>query len=114
MHVLKKREINLEEKNSSMSLKKEEELLVFELNNQKDSFKLLIILWNRGKLYGERILKEGMNDRTLIRVRDLLLKFNLIKVTPLDGSRRLYYELTPKGKRVVEKVVDLERQLMAD
>jgi predicted transcriptional regulator len=72
------------------------------------------MLWNLGTLYGTRIQRLGINDRTLIRVRELLLKLKLIKVTPIEGSRRLNYELTPKGKRVVEKIVDLERNLMAD
>ena len=55
-----------------------------------------------------------MNDRTLIKVRDVLKEHNLIALTSIEGSRRLYYELTPKGKRVVEKLVDLERQLISD
>jgi len=82
-----------------MSEIKEEELVLFRLNNQKDSFKLLFL---------------GMNDRTLIKVRDVLKEHNLIALTSIEGSRRLYYELTPKGKRVVEKLVDLERQLISD
>ncbi|MFW9922945.1 MAG: hypothetical protein ACFFDW_06610 [Candidatus Thorarchaeota archaeon] len=94
--------------------KKEEELLIFQLNNQKDTFKLLIMLWNRGKMYGEKIRKLGMNDRTLIKVREVLNEFGLVKLTTLEGSRRIYYELTPKGKRVVEKLVDLERELISD
>ncbi|NHJ47967.1 MAG: hypothetical protein FK733_09280 [Asgard group archaeon] len=97
-----------------MAEQKEEEMIIFEMNNQKDSFKLLIMLWNLGTLYGTRIQRLGINDRTLIRVRELLLKLNLIKVTPIEGSRRLNYELTNKGKRVVEKIVDLERNLMSD
>ncbi len=94
-------------------LDKEEELLIFKLNNQKNTFKLLIILWNRGKIFGSKIRKLGMNDRTLIKVREILHGFELIKLTTLEGSRRLYYELTPKGKRVVEKLVDLERELIS-
>jgi len=97
-----------------MAEQKEEEMLIFKLNNQKDSFKLLIMLWNLGTLYGTRIQRLGMNDRTLVRVRDLLLELKLIKIIPIEGSRRLNYELTNKGKRVVEKIVDLERNLMAD
>jgi len=96
-----------------MSEIKEEELVLFRLNNQKDSFKLLFMLWNKGKLYG-KIRRLGMNDRTLIKVRDVLKEHNLIALTSIEGSRRLYYELTPKGKRVVEKLVDLERQLISD
>ena len=94
-------------------LDKEEELLIFKINNQKNTFKLLIILWNRGKIFGSKIRKLGMNDRTLIKVREILHEFELIKLTTLEGSRRLYYELTPKGKRVVEKLVDLERELIS-
>jgi predicted transcriptional regulator len=97
-----------------MSEVKEEELVLFQLNNQKDTFKLLIMLWNRGKLYGSKIRRLGMNDRTLIKVRDILKEYNLIALTSIEGSRRLYYELTPKGRRVVEKLVDLERQLISD
>ena len=92
---------------------KEEELLIFKVNNQKDTFKLLIMLWNRGKMYGSKIRKLGFNDRTLIKVREILKEYELIKLTTLEGSRRLYYELTPKGKRVVEKLVDLERELIS-
>ncbi|HUT80125.1 MAG TPA: hypothetical protein VMZ29_02900 [Candidatus Bathyarchaeia archaeon] len=55
-----------------------------------------------------------MNDRTLIKVREVLEEFNLIKLTNIEGSRRLYYELTNKGKRVVERLVDLERALLSD
>ncbi|MHA1307942.1 MAG: hypothetical protein ACTSQN_11695, partial [Candidatus Heimdallarchaeota archaeon] len=61
-----------------------------------------------------KIRRLGMNDRTLIKVRDVLKEHNLIALTSIEGSRRLYYELTPKGKRVVEKLVDLERQLISD
>jgi DNA-binding MarR family transcriptional regulator len=98
----------------SMSEVKEEELVLFQLNNQKDTFKLLFMLWNKGKLYGGKIRRLGMNDRTLIKVRDVLKEHGLILLTAIEGSRRLYYELTPKGKRVVEKLVDLERQLISD
>ena len=94
--------------------KEEEELLIFQLNNQKDTYKLLFMLWNRGKMFGSKIRKLGMNDRTLIKVRDVLRDFGLIKLTKLEGTRRIYYELTPKGKRVVEKLVDLERTLMTE
>jgi predicted transcriptional regulator len=94
--------------------KKEEELMIFKINNQKDSLKLLIMLWNRGKMYGNKIRNLGMNDRTLVKVRELLNEFGLISLTTEEGSRRIYYELTPKGKRVVEKLVDLERELISD
>ncbi|MHA1126952.1 MAG: hypothetical protein ACTSQX_15105 [Candidatus Heimdallarchaeota archaeon] len=94
-----KRKIRNSSLHVSMSEIKEEELVLFRLNNQKDSFKLLFL---------------GMNDRTLIKVRDVLKEHNLIALTSIEGSRRLYYELTPKGKRVVEKLVDLERQLISD
>ncbi|MHA1630912.1 MAG: hypothetical protein ACTSXO_01590 [Candidatus Heimdallarchaeota archaeon] len=97
-----------------MTLQKDEEMLIFRLNNQKDTFKLLIMLWNRGKLYGSKIRRLGMNDRTLIKVREVLVSFGLLKLTTIEGSRRLYYELSAKGKRVVEKLVDLERTLLAD
>ncbi|MCF2144292.1 MAG: hypothetical protein K9W42_11385 [Candidatus Heimdallarchaeota archaeon] len=97
-----------------MTLQKDEEMLIFRLNNQKDTFKLLIMLWNRGKLYGSKIRRLGMNDRTLIKVREVLVSFGLLKLTTIEGSRRLYYELSAKGKRVVEKLVDLERALLAD
>lgn len=93
---------------------KEEELLIFKLNNQKDTYKLLIMLWNRGKMFGSKIRRLGMNDRTLIKVREILREFDLIKLSTLEGSRRLYYELSPKGKRVVEKLVELERILISD
>jgi len=97
-----------------MSNAPDEEMLIFKLNNQKDTYKLLIMLWNRGKLYGSKIRRLGMNDRTLIKVREVLEEFNLIKLTNIEGSRRLYYELTNKGKRVVERLVDLERALLSD
>ncbi len=100
--------------NMSEYEKKEEELLIFKLNNQKDTLKLLIMLWNRGKMYGEKIRKLGMNDRTLIKAREVLNEFGLVKLTTLEGSRRIYYELTNKGKRVVERLVDLERALLSD
>ncbi len=109
-----KRKIRNSSLNVSMSEVKDEELVLFQLNNQKDTFKLLFMLWNRGKLYGSKIRRLGMNDRTLIKVRDVLKEHNLIALTSIEGSRRLYYELTPKGKRVVEKLVDLERQLISD
>ena len=99
---------------SLMTLRKDEEMLIFRLNNQKDTFKLLIMLWNRGKLYGSKIRRLGMNDRTLIKVREVLVSFDLLKLTTIEGSRRLYYELSAKGKRVVEKLVELERILLAD
>ena len=92
---------------------KEEELLIFKLNNQKDTYKLLIMLWNRGKMFGSKIRKLGFNDRTLVKVREILAEFELIKLTTEEGSRKIYYELTPKGKRVVEKLVDLERELIS-
>ena len=97
-----------------MSERSEEEMLIFKLNNQKDTLKLLILLWNREKMYGSKIRRLGMNDRTLIKVREVLTGFDLIKLTSIEGSRRLYYELTPKGKRVVEKLVDVERILLTD
>ncbi|MHA1502635.1 MAG: hypothetical protein ACTSSB_12360 [Candidatus Heimdallarchaeota archaeon] len=100
-----KRKIRNSSLHVSMSEIKEEELVLFRLNNQKDSFKLL---------FGNKIRRLGMNDRTLIKVRDVLKEHNLIALTSIEGSRRLYYELTPKGKRVVEKLVDLERQLISD
>ena len=93
---------------------KEEELLIFKLNNQKDTFKLLFLLWNRGQMFGSKIRRLGMNDRTLIKVRDVLLEFGLIQLKTIEGSRRLYYNLTPKGKRFVEKLVELERELISD
>jgi predicted transcriptional regulator len=92
----------------------EEEMLIFKINNQKDTFKLLILLWNRGRLYGSKIRRLGMNDRTLIKVREVLHGYGLINLTAIEGSRRLYYDLTPKGKRVVEKLVDLERELISE
>ncbi|MCK5159749.1 MAG: hypothetical protein KAR08_11355 [Candidatus Heimdallarchaeota archaeon] len=55
-----------------------------------------------------------MNDRTLIKVREVLHGYGLINLTSIEGSRRLYYDLTPKGKRVVEKLVDLERELISE
>ena len=97
-----------------MAEKTDEEMLIFKLNNQKDTLKLLIMLWNRGKLYGSKIRRLGMNDRTLIKVREVLVSFNLLKLSTIEGSRRLYYELSPKGKMVVEKLVELERILLSD
>jgi len=97
-----------------MSTTPDEEMLIFTLNNQKDTYKLLIMLWNRGKMYGSKIRRLGMNDRTLIKVREVLHDFGLIKLSNIEGSRRLYYELTAKGKRAVEKLVDLERILISD
>lgn len=97
-----------------MAQQTDEEMLIFKLNNQKDTLKLLIMLWNRGKLYGSKIRRLGMNDRTLIKVREVLVSFGLLKLSSIEGSRRLYYELSPKGKMVVEKLVELERILLTD
>ena len=91
-----------------------DELLIFKLNNQKDTFKLLLILYNKGKIYSSKVRRLGMNDRTIIRAREVLENFGLIKITSEEGSRRLYYELTPKGYRVVELLLDLERFLFID
>ena len=97
-----------------MSEVRDEELAIFKLNNQKDTMKLLIMLWNKGKMYGSKIRRLGMNDRTLIKVREILSEYGLISLTSIEGSRRLYYELTPKGKQLVEKLVELERILISD
>ncbi len=97
-----------------MSKYADDQMLIYHMNNQKDTFRMLIILWNEGKMHGSKLQKLGMNDRTIIKVREILLNFGLIKLTNIEGSRRLYYELTKKGKRVVEKLVDLERELLMD
>jgi predicted transcriptional regulator len=111
--IIRKREIRQAGYFSHMT-KPHDELLIFELNDQKDCFRLLMLLHNHGKLYSEKIRRLGMNDRTIIKVRNVLLKFDLISVDSLDGSRRKYHALTSKGQRVVEKLIELERELLID
>ncbi|MEA2070274.1 MAG: hypothetical protein U9O98_03195 [Asgard group archaeon] len=96
------------------NLPHEEDLLIYDLNAQKGTFKLLIILFNHGRLFGNKILSYGMNDRTLIKARRVLLKFGLLSLTHSSGSRRIYYELTEKGYRVAQHLIDMERLLLVD
>jgi predicted transcriptional regulator len=97
-----------------MSSTRSNDLLIYNLNDQKDTFKLIIILHNHGKLYSQQICEEGMNDRTLIKAREVLMELGLLQLESPEGSRRKYYSLTSKGKRFAEELIILERLLLTD
>lgn len=90
------------------------DLLIFQLNQQKDTLRLIMLLYNNGRMYSGQVRQFGLNDRTIMRARTVLQEMGLITITSAEGSRRLYYDLTSKGLQVAEKLLELERLLFTD
>ncbi|MBD3192040.1 MAG: hypothetical protein GF308_15440 [Candidatus Heimdallarchaeota archaeon] len=92
----------------------QDDLLIFQFNQQKDTFRLIMLLYNNGRMYSSQVREFGMNDRTIMRARTVLRELELITISSAEGSRRLYYDLTYKGRQVAEKLLELERLLFSD
>ena len=70
----------------------------------------ILLLLSDGRKFSTQIY-EYMHEMTFEKARAILLELGLIEKTDDPNSRRIYYNLTGKGKKVAELVCQIAEVL---
>ena len=89
---------------------------IYELEDQASIFQVLVMVGERGEVYGAELKREGFTPRTTYRVLDKLKDFGLIKSRlddSAEGAFRRMYSLTPYGEELLAHLKEIEKILVA-
>ncbi len=83
-----------------------------EMEYQIGSITALLILAEENRdLYFTEFMMYGMNDSTVKKSRDNLVKLGLVETYQIKNSKRIYVKLTPLGKPLAKSLLAMEYYL---
>lgn len=85
------------------------------LEEYPDILQYLLLLMEKGDMYNQQFVKEGMNAKTVEKIRANLISAKLITLEwrKRNGRNALYSCLTEEGKKVANLLQEIEQELPA-